>query len=130
MVNKIWTKIIPVTNKVFLVLYLLLVFGLNLWIVTNDKSLEDFWQAMLVVLGIYCIFLFFDNKFKLDFSNSSSNLDQLILGIIILRNIIFLLNFIPLIQLLGLVGLIFGGPVLLVIYAIMIYYRYRQIKVI
>jgi len=86
-----------------MVISLLLVFGLDLMIIISSPSLMPFWIAMLIVLGVFLVFFFLENfLFRKKFTYTNSAVDGWILLIIILRNIIFVLNFIPFIQLLGL----------------------------
>jgi len=123
--NSIWTKIIPRTNMVFMIISLLLVFGLDLLIIISSPSLRPFWYMMLAVMGVFLVFFFLENFFfSKKFANSKSALDPWISVIIVVRNLIFLLNFIPLIQLLGLMLLPYVfAPVCLVLYIILIICR-------
>src|SRR3989344_1875320 len=112
--NTIWTKGIPRTNMVFMVISLLLVFGLDLLIIISSPSLSPFWFIMLGVLAVFAIFFYLENfVFRRKFANTTSVLDKWISIIIVLRNIVFILNFIPVIQLLGLA--IIGGFVGLIL---------------
>ena len=96
------------TNNVFMVISLLLVLGLDLLILLSNSSLLSYWIPMLIILGVFVIFFFLENYvFKKIFADTTSPLDPWIHTIIVARNIIFVLNFIPLIQALGLVLL--GG---------------------
>jgi len=56
--NSIWTKIIPRTNMVFMIISLLLVFGLDLLIIISSPSLRPFWYMMLAVMGVFLVFFF------------------------------------------------------------------------
>ncbi len=101
--KSLWSKVIPRTNWVFMIISLLLVFGLDLVIVFSDTSLMSFWIAMLVVLGVFAIFFVLENyRFRKRFTNTRSAIDPWIVAVIIIRNIVFVLNFIPLIQVIGL----------------------------
>lgn len=128
--NTIWTKGIPRTNIVFMIISLLLVFGLDLFIIISSPSLMSFWYMMLGVLAVFSIFFFLENYlFRKKFSDSKSALDGWIYAIIFARNIIFILNFIPLIQLLGLMLLPYVfAPVCLVLYTILIICRFVVAK--
>lgn len=100
--STIWTKGIPRTNKVFMIVSLVLVFGLDLFIIISSPSLVSYWYIMLGVLAVFAVFFCLENFiFRKRFANTKSVLDPWILGIIVVRNLIFLLNFIPLIQILG-----------------------------
>lgn len=106
--NTIWAKRIPRTNMVFMIISLLFVFGLDLFIIISSPSLKPFWYMMLAVMGVFLVFFFLENYlFRKEFTDTRSTLDGWIYAIIFARNIIFLLNFIPFIQLLGL--MLLGG---------------------
>ena len=125
--NRIWDKWIPRTNTIFLVLFLLLIFGVDLVIILNNPDLFGFWAIMLIVFAGYCIFFFIENfKFNKKLATSQHSLDTWIFIVVILRNILFLLNFIPFIQLLGLLGLPTVGVGLLVVYIILVVLRMRR----
>jgi hypothetical protein len=127
--NTIWSKGIPRTNNVFIIISLLLVFGLDLFIIISDSSLLSFWYMMLGVLALFSVFFYFENfVFRKKFANTTSALDKWISMVVGIRNLIFLLNFIPFIQLLGLAALAFIGWIILLIYIGLIIGRYRQTK--
>ena len=63
---------------------------------------------MLIVFGIFAVFFCLENYvFSKKFSDTKSALDPWISGIIVVRNLVFLLNFIPFIQILGM--MLLGG---------------------
>ena len=127
--SSIWAKGIPRTNKVFMVIYLLLVFGLDLFIAISSPDLLSFWYMMLGVFALFAVFFYLENFiFSKEFTNTTSGLDKGISLIIVLRNLLFLLNFIPLIQLLGLAGLMYVGWIIGLIYLGLIIARFNQIK--
>ena len=117
--NTIWAKGIPRTNTVFMIISLVLVFGLDLLIVISSPSLFPLWYVMLGILAVFALFYYLENfVFHKKFADSTSPLDKWISVIIVARNLIFLLNFVPVIQLLGIALLggfiaifapIFGG---------------------
>jgi len=125
--NKIWLKVIPRTNTGFMVVSLLLVFGLDLVILLASPDLAPFFIAMVVVLGIFGIFYYIENRiFKKKLETTLSKKDKWISLLIILRNLVFLLNFIPYIQILGGLALIFGGIPYLIIYFFLLRYRRKE----
>ncbi|HTE49080.1 MAG TPA: hypothetical protein VK675_04190 [Candidatus Paceibacterota bacterium] len=149
----IWEKGIRRTNNVFLVIYLILVFGLDLFIIISSPSLAPYWHVMLGVFAVYAVFYLYENFFlRKRFRDTRSNVDSYISFIIVLRNIIVLMNFIPGIQLLGLylisgflyifnLGRVFAlggisiyslfplsGPLLIGIYMLLIIVRFNQTK--
>lgn len=101
-INKIWTKGIPTINLTFIIISALLVFGLDLMILISQFNLLPFWIEMLVAFGLFVVFFGFENYlFRNKFANTKSALDPWIVILIIVRNCVFILNFIPLIQLIG-----------------------------
>jgi len=126
--TSLWAKSIPRTNKGFMGIALVLVFGLDLVIlISSGFSLMPFWIEMLTVLGVFVFFLLLENYvLSKKFSNTRSALDQWILGLIVARNLIFLLNFIPLIQLLGMMLNIYAAAPFFIVYTILVFYRSKQ----
>ncbi|MDP3697017.1 MAG: hypothetical protein Q8R55_03210 [Candidatus Taylorbacteria bacterium] len=126
--NKTWSKSIPRINIGFLVISLLLVFGLDLTILVSSPDLAGFYIVMLVVLIIFGMFFYRENRIlNKRFAHSHSTLDAWITTLIVIRNIVFVLNFIPLIQLAGAVALVYGGIPYLMIYSILLYKRQKII---
>lgn len=125
--STIWSAFIPRINKIFLALSLLLVFGLDLIILISSFSLVGFWLEMLAVFGVFLLLFYLENKvFSKKFMNTKTSLDPFIYVLIVLRNIVILLNFIPFIQLLGMgIGMFAGIPHLL-IYSLLIWLRYKR----
>jgi len=127
--NTIWSKRIPRTNMGFMIVSLLLVFGLDLAFIINEPDLISFWVAMLVVLCIFGIFFYCENYvFKKRFSSSQSKLDTWISVLAVIRNLVFVLNFIPYIQILGGIVLVFGGIPYIIIYGILIKKRSNPVQ--
>lgn len=126
--NNIWTKVIPSTNKIFMVLSVLLVFGLDLMILISSPGLLNFWIEMLVVFGVFIIFFRLENYlFKSKFANTKSALDPWVVLLVIVRNFVIFLNFIPLIQILGeIIGFFLIIPYLIV-YSILISRRFKVV---
>lgn len=126
--RKKWTKIIPRLNIGFMVISTLLVFGLDLMILIDSPELAPFFYAMLVVLAIFVAFFFYENKIlKRKFASSDSKLDSWFVALVVLRDIVFVLNFIPFIQILGGTALVFGGIPYLIIYFLMLRARNKSI---
>src|SRR3989344_7282882 len=119
--NTIWTKGIPQTNLIFGLLSLLLVFGVDLYAVISNPDLSFFWFIMLIIFGVFAIFFYLENVvFCKKFANSTSKLDIWISLVIVIRNVLFLLNFIPIIQLFGLIGIVSVGWVIGLVYLFLI----------
>ena len=128
-VKSIWNKGIPRTNSTFMFISLLLVFGLDLLIAIASPDLLSFWYMMLGVFAGFGFFFFLENfVFRKKFANTTSSLDKWILTAIVLRNIIFLLNFIPLIQLVGIWALASIGWLVGLAYVVLIVVRFRKTK--
>lgn len=126
--NKKWSKIIPRLNNSFMVISAILVFGLDLAILTQSPELAPFFFAMLAVLTIFVFFYLYENrKLKQKFSNSDSRLDSWFVALVVIRDVVFVLNFIPFIQLLGGSALIIGGIPYLFIYYFLIRARNKSV---
>ncbi len=126
--NKIWSKRIPGSNKIAMVVSLILFLVVDLYILITLPELLVFWLAMLAVMVIFCAFYYYENnKLAPKFLYSQSKLDYWILTLAGLRNLVFILNFIPFIQLLGGAALIFGGIPYLIVYFILIHLRSKVV---
>ncbi len=122
--STVWTKVIPRTNMVSMVISLILVFTIDFAIGHPGSDLAMFWYIMLGVLSVFIFFFFLENYvLAKKFENTASNLDSSLAGLIMLRNFIFILNFIPFIQLLGLMLIVPFGIGLVVVYPILIHLR-------
>lgn len=127
--NKFWTKRIPWSNKLTLYASLPLVFGLDLWILVQTPELFAFWAIMLAVLTGFFVFLNYENNnLSQKFQHSHSKLDYWILTMVGIRNLVVILNFIPLIQILGMGALLFAGIPYLIIYLILISARKQRLS--
>ena len=110
-----------------MVVSLILFLGLDLFIVLDEPDLFGFWVAMAVVMLIFWAFYLCENRIlKKRFKSSKSKLDFWILVMVVIRNIVFILNFIPLIQLLGGAVLIYGGIPYLIIYCLVMWIRNKS----
>jgi sterol desaturase/sphingolipid hydroxylase (fatty acid hydroxylase superfamily) len=108
-------------------LSLILFLGLDLEILINSPNLLPFWIGMLVVMIIFICFYYYENsKLKKKYKNSRSNADVWLLVLNLIRNLVFLLNFIPLIQLLGIYALVLGIIPYLIIYGLAIAIRAKS----
>lgn len=126
--NKYWTKYIFRTNKWLMILSLILFLGLDLIILIMSPGLFIFWAAMAVVMLIFWGFYRYENTTLKDrYANSSSKLDPWFIALVALRNLVFILNFIPVIQLLGGAALIYGGIPYLIVYYLMVRSRNKLV---
>lgn len=122
--NKYWSKWIPGTNKIFMLLSLLVMFVIHPFIIVTDfldigtETALVFYGIMLIPLIIFGIFYRYENnKLSNRFRNTRSGTDPWLLILIIIRNIVFGLNFVPFIQLFGISALVLGIiPYLLIYY--------------
>jgi len=122
--NRLWLKVIPIINIVSLVISIALVFGLDLVILISSPMLYPFWIEMLIVFVISLVFIYYENSvYKHKYSNSFSKLDGFIVALVVIRNIVFVLNFIPFIQIIGAIAAIFGIIPYLIIYLILLSQR-------
>ena len=120
--NKIWSRYIPVINIGVMIVSAIFVFGIDLSILIQSPGLILFWIEMLVVFSIYFGFLIYENRGN-KFRNSKSPLDIAFLLLVIVRDFIFFLNFIPVIQIGGGIALFSGGIPYLLVYLFLIKQR-------
>ena len=79
-----------------MVVSLILFLGLDLIILIIEPGLFIFWAAMAVVMLIFWRLYLYENRIlKKRFKSSKSKLDRWILVMVVIRNIVFILNFIP-----------------------------------
>lgn len=138
LVNKKWTKVIPIINKICLVISLLLLFGLDLFILlTADSSdfltqdaLFRIWIIMLAVFSVYLVLFFLENfSFKKRFAASKSRLDSWFILIVVIRNLLVIGSSTPLIHLIvWFMGWVLIIPLML-IYLLMILKRFKVVSV-
>ncbi len=126
--NKIWSKIIPFMNKWTMIISLILIFTVDFYVIVESPEFIMFWAIMFAVLGVFFIFYKLEkNKYIPKFRQQrQSRLDKWIASFVFVRNIIFILNFIPFIQLLGLATLFWGGLPMLIFYIIVIKMRNNE----
>ena len=124
--NKIWLKFIPVINMIFMGISLVVMFVINIFILATDMLKIGeiglfFYGIMFVPLVIFVSFYLYENKkLSVRFLNTKSKADPWILALIIIRNIVFILNFIPFIQIAGAMALVSGGIPYLIIYSLLL----------
>ena len=129
--NKKWTKIIPRLNNSCMIISALLVFGVDLMILFQSPELAPYFFAMLAVFTIFAVFYIYENrKLKQRFSNSESRLDTWFVALVVVRDLVFVLNFIPFIQLIGGAALVFGGIPYLVVYYFLVRARNKSVTTI
>ncbi|MDO8269058.1 MAG: hypothetical protein Q7T54_00090, partial [Candidatus Levybacteria bacterium] len=90
--NFILNRWIPRINKIFLVISLVFVFGLDLLILISSPGLFPFWIEMLLAFAVF--FGFYNYEKRIQFANRS-NLDPALLALSVTRNLVLFLNFIP-----------------------------------
>lgn len=125
--NYFWAIAITRTNFLTVILSVLLFLGIDVFILITDPSLAGFWFMMWIPFILLIGFFYLENiKLRKRFLYTKSRIDILFLLLNIARNIVLFLNFIPLIQLLGIMLLMVGIVPYLIIYAILVYYRSKQ----
>lgn len=124
-----WIRRIPIINTTFMATSLVLVFGLDLLIAVSSPELRPFWYAMLIVFGVFSFFLYLENfVLRKKFTNNIPTIDNWITFVIVVRNIIFFLNFIPLIQILGMLIVVYVGWAVLLLYIGFMIARVKAMK--
>ncbi len=96
--NFILNRWIPRINKIFMIISLVFVFGLDLLILISSPGLFPFWIEMLLAFAVFLGFYNYEKRIQ--FANRS-NLDPAFLALSLTRNIVLFLNFIPGIQIAG-----------------------------
>jgi hypothetical protein len=132
--NKYWSKWIPGTNKIFMLFSFLVMFVVNPFIIVTD-ALEIgtgtalfFYGIMFIPLVIFGIFYRYENnKLSNQFGNTRSGTDPLFLILVVIRNIVFGLNFVPIIQITGAGALVFGIIPYLLIYIFLVRFRNKSV---
>lgn len=128
-VNKVWTKAIPLTNKIYIGICLIFLLFVDLPILQSSPELAPFFYAMLgafFTLVTFAVIEHFVGKKLLN--NPTNGLDHTIFGFIIVRNIIAVLNVIPFIQIVGLLADFTIIPVIILIEIIILFIRFGQLN--
>ena len=135
--NKYWSKWIPGANKIFMLLSLLVMFVVHPFIINTDalgfgnEIALFFYGIMFIPLVIFGIFYRYENnKLSNQFESTRSGTDPWLLILIVIRNIVFGLNFVPYIQILGIMALFFGGVPYLIIYYFLLRARNKSVAAI
>ncbi len=132
--NKYWSKWIPVTNKIFMLLSLLVMFVVHPFIIVTDalgigtETALFFYGIMFIPLVIFGIFYRYENnKLSNQFGSTRSGTDLWLLILIVIRNIVFGLNFVPFIQIIGAGALVLGIIPYLLIYYFLVRSRNKSV---
>ena len=129
--NTKWTKVIPRINKIYTIVsvgafvIVVLSFG-GPSVFTSDLAVFAF--AMLgtiIVIGAINYFETFSLAKK--YENSNSRLDTWFVVLSVLRNIVLFLSVLPLIQVIGMVAMVFGGIPYLIVYYLMVRSRSKSV---
>ena len=131
--GNIWNKAIPRSNWIAAMvasgLFLFSVFGIGGGLdVFNDSMLGEFALMMLWTMIGFGVFVLLENfVFRASLKDRpSSGLDPWIMMLIGARNVVTILSVIPLIQLLGMAAIVFGGIPWLIAYFILMIIRFRK----
>jgi len=132
--NKYWSKWIPGTNKIFMLLSLLVMFVVHPFIIVTDalgigtENALSFYSIMFIPLIIFGSFYRYENnKLSNQFGSTMSGTDQWLLILIVIRNIVFGLNFVPFIQIIGAGVLVLGITPYLLIYNSLVRARNKSV---
>jgi len=94
----------------------------------GDSMIGSFVWMMLGVLALFSFFVWLENKYLSEkYVGTTSKLDKSIEGVIKIRNFIFILNVIPVIQIFGLMALMYGGWLVLIIYVVLLMRRNKSV---
>lgn len=125
--NNKWLKVIPWINYVAMIISVLLLFVVDLYILIQSPELAVFFYIMLGVFAIFLTFFFYEHKIlKNKLASSTSALDNWLIALVVIRDIVFILNFIPFVQILGGFLLVFGGVPYLIAYIWIVWARLRS----
>jgi hypothetical protein len=130
--NKKWTRVIPSINirstTVAACIFLIAFFSFGGPSIFEDSTMGFFAMIMLVVIVVLGSINYFESSLLAKkYSHSTSKLDTWFVTLTILRNIVFILNVIPFIQILGMISLVFGGIPYLITYYFMIRARNKSV---
>ena len=116
-VNIVWSINVPTVNRNSIKICLCFLLTIDLFLVMTTPMLGPFYIMMLVAFAILLVFSGFERKISKKLANSPSlSQDNVLLFLIYFRNIILIANVIPIIQLFGMGGVIFLGPIIIVVY--------------
>lgn len=117
---------LPTLNKICMVISVILVFGIDVLILISNTDLAGFWYLMLAVFAAFVVFFLLENfVYPKHFATTTTNLDIVIGLLNSARNITFILNFIPFIQLIGLFIVVAAGIPFVILYIILISIRFK-----
>ena len=130
-VNRTWSKTIPTINKVFTTISVT-IFLLSLFVAVQSGALKEVFLFALIMVAVIIILGRFNyiesSSLSKKYSHSTSKMDPWFIVVSVIRNIVFVLNVIPFIQIFGIVALVLGTVPYLLIYLIMIYMRNKSIS--
>ena len=135
-VNKYWSKWIPLANKIFIGIALFIFFGVDLFILVTDSMdlgtgiviMIFFYGIMFIPMLVFYGFYRYENQKLADkYLTSSSKIDPWILVMVSIRDIVFILSVIPFIQILGMAALVFEGIPYLIVYYFLLRARSRTV---
>ncbi|MDO8269059.1 MAG: hypothetical protein Q7T54_00095 [Candidatus Levybacteria bacterium] len=118
--NKTWTVLIPAINKSIFIISLLVLCLIDIPYLVKVPSLFIFFIPMVISILLFVVFLYIENDLKQSYKNSRSLLDILFVVLITIRNILFFLNVLPVIQILGIfaVGVLCIPYIIIYVFAI------------
>lgn len=115
--NTVWSKNVPAVNRNSIKICLGFLLTVDLYLVATNPGLIIFYLLMLVAFVVLVVFTGFESTLSKKLGTSPSLWrDNTLLTLIYFRNIILIANVIPLIQLLGMLGAVYLGPVIIIVY--------------
>ena len=121
-----WANAIPKLNRITMIACLALFIFVDTIILVDNPELIMFWVIMAGVMVLCTVFYYLENYvFAPRFAKTRARLDTFIFGLIAFRNLVFFLNVIPVIQVIGMWTIVFAGIPWLLAYGWSIHLRYR-----
>lgn len=116
-----WRLTIPILNWITLALSLCLIIGVDVPIVIGSPQYEPLLYIMFAIFAAFLIFYALEmHVFSKRLRSAAMTGDWFFALFILLRNFFFLVNFVPLIHLAALAVMPVAGPVIVLLYAVML----------
>lgn len=98
-VNKIWSRRIPATNRTFLIINAVFLVCADIFVMISSPNLLEFLYILFgvyaVQVALYFIYILLSKKLS---DTKVTKLDRFVFALLIFKNLVFLLNLIPLIR--------------------------------
>lgn len=124
----IWRRIVPIFDWVTLATSLALLIGVDMPIVAESPEYTDLLHIMFAVFGVFLAMFILENfVFRKRFATEVRKGDGFFAVFIFIRNLFFIINFIPVVHLLALVVMPVVGPAFVLGYTIFLIVRRRNV---